>query len=126
MKQAMRKFKRGKGWARYLYILVISLYIISYIFFAKSIISLNGIETALRYILLVIFVLILLLYIFVNFTKICLKKYKHVLISSIIMIIVVVFFIFSAKVIDFLYNKISSLSKNDSLNYKKILILSVS
>ena len=123
MKQAMRKFKRGKGWARYLYILVISLYIISYIFFAKSIISLNGIETALRYILLVIFVLILLLYIFVNFTKICLKKYKHVLISSIIMIIIAVFFSFSAKVIDFLYNKISSLSKNDSLNYKTNLIV---
>ncbi|MGN1379090.1 MAG: LCP family protein [Bacilli bacterium] len=123
MKQSIRKFKRGKGWARYLYILVIIAYIISYAFFAKSIISLTGIETALRYILLVIFVLIFLLYVFVNFTKICQKKYMHVLISSIIMIIMVVFFSFSAKVIDFLYNKISSLSGNDRLNYKTSLIV---
>ena len=60
----MRRFKRGKKWARFLYIFVIFAYIISYIFFVKSIISLTGIETALRYILLVIFALILLLYIF--------------------------------------------------------------
>lgn len=123
MKQSMRRFKRGKKWARFLYILVIFAYIISYIFFVKSIISLTGIETALRYILLVIFALILLLYIFANFTKICQKKYIHVLVSSLIIIILVIFFSFSSKVIDFLYNKISSLSEINGLNYKSSLVV---
>ena len=41
MKQSMRRFKRGKKWARFLYIFVIFAYIISYIFFVKSIISLS-------------------------------------------------------------------------------------
>lgn len=122
MKQLKRKFHRSKLWARVLYFGVIIAYIISFVFFAKSIISLTGIETVIRYIVLVLFALYLILYIIINLFKLVLRKYTHLIITSIISIILIVVFCFGSTVINFIYGKIGSLSSKNNVNYKTYLV----
>lgn len=122
MKHQSRKFKKAKGWAKLLYMLVIMAYIISYVFFAKSIISLTGIETVLRYVALVIFLVIGLLYAFINYNKICDKKYTHLLVTTILCIILIIIFSLGSNVIDFLYSKISSFNKGNNYVAKSVLV----
>ena len=93
MKHLKRKFKRSKPIARIVYFLVIIIYIISYAFFVKSIVSLTGIETLLRYILLILFALYIIMYAFINFFKLCVRKYKHFIITSVISVILIIIFI---------------------------------
>lgn len=122
MKQLKRKFKRSKPIAKIIYFLIIIAYIISYAFFVKSVIALTGIETLIRYILLVIFALYIILYIFINFFKLCLRKYKHLIISSIISIILIIAFIFSSSIIDLLLGKLSSLTSSNNTKYTTYLV----
>ena len=120
MKLLKRKFKRSKPIARIVYFLVIIIYIISYAFFVKSIVSLTGIETLLRYILLILFALYIIMYAFINFFKLCVRKYKHFIITSVISAILIIIFIFSSSIIDLLLGKISSLTNSNNSNIQHI------
>ena len=122
MKHLTRKFKRSKPIARIVYFLVIIIYIISYAFFVKSIVSLTGIETLLRYILLILFALYIIMYAFINFFKLCVRKYKHFIITSVISVILIIIFIFSSSIIDLLLGKISSLTNSNNSKYTTYLV----
>ena len=122
MKHLKRKFKRSKPIARIVYFLVIIIYIISYAFFVKSIVSLTGIETLLRYILLILFALYIIMYAFINFFKLCVRKYKHFIITSLISVILIIIFIFSSSIIDLLLGKISSLTNSNNSKYTTYLV----
>ena len=122
MKHLKRKFKRSKPVARIIYFLVIIAYIISYAFFVKSIVSLTGIETVIRYILLILFALYIIMYAFINFFKLCVRKYKHLIITSIISVILIIVFIFSSSIIDLLLGKISSLTNSSDSKYTTYLV----
>lgn len=122
MKHLKRKFKRSKPIARIVYFLVITIYIISYAFFVKSIVSLTGIETLLRYILLILFALYIIMYAFINFFKLCVRKYKHFIITSVISAILIIIFIFSSSIIDLLLGKISSLTNSNNSKYTTYLV----
>ena len=122
MKHLKRKFKRSKPIARIVYFLVITIYIISYAFFVKSIVSLTGIETLLRYILLILFALYIIMYAFINFFKLCVRKYKHFIITSVISVILIIIFIFSSSIIDLLLGKISSLTNSNNSKYTTYLV----
>ena len=122
MKLLKRKFKRSKPLARIVYFLVITIYIISYAFFVKSIVSLTGIETLLRYILLILFALYIIMYAFINFFKLCVRKYKHFIITSVISVILIIIFIFSSSIIDLLLGKISSLTNSNNSKYTTYLV----
>lgn len=122
MKQLKRKFKRSKPIARILYFTVIVLYLITYALFAKSLISLKGIETVIRYVVLILFALFIISYIFINFLKLCVRKYKHLIITSVIGIILIIVFAFSSSIIDFIYSKLSGLTTSDSVKYKTYLV----
>ena len=122
MKHLKRKFKRSKPIARIVYFLVIIIYIISYAFFVKSIVSLTGIETLLRYILLILFALYIIMYAFINFFKLCVRKYKHFIITSVISVILIIIFIFSSSIIDLLLGKISSLTNSNNSKYTTYLV----
>ena len=121
-KNLKRKFKRSKPIARIVYFLVITIYIISYAFFVKSIVSLTGIETLLRYILLILFALYIIMYAFINFFKLCVRKYKHFIITSVISVILIIIFIFSSSIIDLLLGKISSLTNSNNSKYTTYLV----
>ena len=122
MKHLKRKFKRSKPIARIVYFLVIIIYIISYAFFVKSIVSLTGIETLLRYILLILFALYIIMYAFINLFKLCVRKYKHFIITSVISVILIIIFIFSSSIIDLLLGKISSLTNSNNSKYTTYLV----
>ena len=122
MKHLKRKFKRSKPIARILYFTVIVLYLITYALFAKSLISLKGIETVIRYVVLILFALYIISYIFINFLKLCVRKYKHLIITSVIGIILIIVFAFSSSIIDFIYSKLSGLTTSDSVKYKTYLV----
>lgn len=122
MKHLKRKFKRSKPIARILYFTVIVLYLITYALFAKSLISLKGIETVIRYVVLILFALYIISYVFINFLKLCVRKYKHLIITSVIGIILIIVFAFSSSIIDFIYSKLSGLTTSDSVKYKTYLV----
>ena len=54
MKRILRRLKRSSKVARVTYTLLSLAYLVSFIFFAKSVIGLTGIETFIRYLILVL------------------------------------------------------------------------
>ena len=98
MKHLKRKFKRSKPIAK------------------------TGIETLLRYILLILFALYIIMYAFINFFKLCVRKYKHFIITSVISVILIIIFIFSSSIIDLLLGKISSLTNSNNSKYTTYLV----
>ena len=122
MKKVFRKLKRSKGIYRYLYYLIGILYIISLFFFVKSLLSLTGIETAIRIIFIIFFILYLILYLFINLLNLLKRKYKGVVITSIISFIFIIIFIIASYYINMIYNNLSNMTDDENLVYTSLLI----
>lgn len=122
MKKVFRKLKRSKGIYRYLYYLIGIFYIISLFFFVKSLISLKGIETAIRIIFIIFFILYLILYLFINLLNLLRRKYKIVVITSVISIIFISIFCVGSYYINMIYNNLSNMTDDENLVYTSLLI----
>ena len=122
MKKVFRKLKRSKGIYRYLYYLIGILYIISLFFFVKSLLSLTGIETAIRIIFIIFFILYLILYLFINLLNLLKRKYKVVVITSIIAFIFIIIFGIASYYINIIYNNLSNMTDDENLVYTSLLI----
>ena len=122
MKKVLRKLKRSKGIYRYLYYIIGILYIISLFFFVKSLLSLKGIETAIRIIFIIFFILYLILYLFINLLNLLRRKYKGVVITSIISVIFIVIFCVGSYYINMIYNNLSNMTDDENLVYTSLLI----
>lgn len=122
MKKVLRKLKRSKGIYRYLYYIIGILYIISLFFFVKSLLNLKGIETAIRIIFIIFFILYLILYLFINLLNLLRRKYKGVVITSIISVIFIVIFCVGSYYINMIYNNLSNMTDDENLVYTSLLI----
>ena len=122
MNKVIRKLKRSKKVYRYLYYLIGIIYIIAFFFFMKSLLSLKGIETTIRIIFIVFFILYLILYLFINLLNLLRRKYKMVVITSIISIIFIGIFVVESYYIDMIYNNLDNMTDDENLVYTSLLI----
>ena len=122
MKRLFRKFKRTNKVARIIYFVTILAYIISFIFFAKSIISLVGTETLIRYVILIFFLGYLLFYIYRGLLNLFNKKYWRLYLLSLLSLVFIILFCIGSYFIDLFYNKLSDFNENDQVMYTSYLI----
>lgn len=122
MKRIMRKLKRTNKFARITYFILMIAYLISFIFFAKSVISLAGIETLLRYVALILLLGYFLVYMYFGLCKLLTKKYAGFYLLSIISLILVIIFSVGAYFIDAIYGKLSDFNENEKVMYTSYLI----
>ena len=91
-------------------------------FFVKSLLNLKGIETTIRIIFIIFFILYLILYIFINLLNLLRRKYKGVVITSIISFIFIVIFSVGSYYINMIYNNLSNMTDDENLVYTSLLI----
>ena len=122
MKKMLKKIKKAKKPFKITYLLLIIGYLISYIFFTKSLLSLVGIENLIRYLIITILGLWFLLYVFLSprlFDK--LKKKTFILISIITFILIPIFG-FASYYIDKMYNKLENFTLKETSTYTSVLL----
>ncbi|MDE6284355.1 MAG: LCP family protein [Bacilli bacterium] len=122
MKKIIRRLKKTRPIIRYIYYILILAYLISFIFFAKSIIGLTGIETLLRYIVLFLFIVYWLLYIMWNLINIVSRKAKPFILTSLLTLVFIVLFSVGSYFINFVYQSIDAMGENENVEYKTYLI----
>lgn len=118
----LKKIKKAKKPFKITYLLLIIGYLISYIFFTKSLLSLVGIENLIRYLIITILGLWFLLYVFLSprlFDK--LKKKTFILISIITFILIPIFG-FASYYIDKMYNKLENFTLKETSTYTSVLL----
>lgn len=122
MKKVIKKLKRSKKILRIIYYLTIILYIVGLCLFTKSILSLSGIETLLRIIVITIFIFYLLIYIFINLLNLLRRKYKVLIVTSFISLLFTTIFFVGSYYINFVYDNINNMQENEKLVYRTYLI----
>lgn len=116
----MKKRKLNKNLL--FFILVLTAYLISLIFFTSSILSLTGIETYIRVFILTCLYLFFAMYFVAGFIFIVAKKKKLFTTISIIMMIFVPIFSIGSYYINKTFNKIENINK-DKITYSTSLIV---
>ncbi|MBE6155622.1 MAG: LytR family transcriptional regulator [Firmicutes bacterium] len=122
MKKIIRKLKRTNRFARYTYYLLSVLYLISYVLFAKNIISLVGIETFIRYLALFFFGSYFLIYVYFGLYNLLTKKHLKLYLLSTLSFVFIVLFIIGAFFLDLIYNKLASFNENEKVIYTSYLV----
>ncbi len=122
MNKLLKRFKKGKLFARLLFFLIGICYLVGFIFFTKNIVSLTSVETLIRYIAIGLFLLYFIFYLFYSLVKIGNKKYAGFYINSLISIIFIVIFFFSSKIIGIGLDMLSGLLDSDKITYTSNLI----
>lgn len=122
MKRIFRRLRRANRFSRLLFFILSLAYIVSFVFFAKSIIGLNNIETLLRYIGLVLCVLYFFFYVCYSFSKLIKRRYAKFYLLSLLTTLIIVIFILCAFFIDLIIGKIGSFTEKDKILYTTYLI----
>ncbi len=110
-----KKLKKRSKAQRFFYLITLLGYIISYAFFAKSILDLTRIETTIRIILLIFFLGILLIYFLGALLSILAKKKKTFIVLTIITFLFIPIFSIGSYFINTTLNKLNAASKEEIL-----------
>ena len=105
MKILFRKLKRTNKVALCVFIVTLLAYITGYILFSKSLLSLSGIETLLRIIVIILFGGWLIGYLLTGLVKLIKRRYKAFIIMTVFSILFSFVFYFGSYYIDFFYEK---------------------
>lgn len=122
MNKFFRKLKKSNRVLRYIYYIVSIVYIVTLFFFIKSLLSLSGIETVLRIVFIVFFILYIVLYCFWNLLNLLRRKYKTLIITSIVSVIFIIIFCVGSYYINMVYSNIDNITEADRLVYTSYLI----
>ena len=122
MNKFFRKLKKSNRVFRYTYYIINIVYIISLFFFIKSLLNLAGIETVLRIVFMIFFILYIIVYAFWNLLNLLRRKYKALIITSIISIIFIIIFGIGSYYINMVYSNINNITEDDRLMYTTYLI----
>ncbi|MBE6160876.1 MAG: PASTA domain-containing protein [Firmicutes bacterium] len=122
MKVLLHKLKKCNKILLSLFIITFILYTTSLVFIFKSILSLEGIETVLRIIFIVIFSLWLIIYLIWNLVNLILKRNKTIIITTILTIIISGGFIYASLIINKLYGSITNMAEAKYTVYTTNLI----
>lgn len=118
----IKKLKRSNKALRLIYYLTNITYLIGLILFIKSILSLTGVETLLRIVVIVLFVLYLLFYSFWNLLNLLQRKYKGLIITTLISILLTVIFFVGSYYINYIYKNLDGMQENEKIIYTTYLI----
>lgn len=121
-KKMTHKLKKSNPTLRIIYYLIITAYIISLFFFIKSLLALKGIETVLRTIFIIFFIIYLIIYSFMNLLNLLQRKYKGLIITSIISLIFIMIFSVGSYYINYIYDNLNNMTEERELLYKSYLI----
>ncbi len=122
MKILFRKLKRTNKIALSMFILILLTYTVGFILFSKSLLSLNGIETILRIIVILFFGGWLFTYLLTSLVKLIKRRYKSFIVMTIFSIIFSLVFYFGAYYINFFYDKLGGFSESSKVTYTSYLI----
>lgn len=122
MNKMIKKLKRSNKALRLIYYLTNITYLIGLILFIKSILSLTGVETLLRIVVIVLFVLYLLFYSFCNLLNLLQRKYKGLIITTLISILLTTIFFVGSYYINYIYKNLDGMQENKELIYTTYLI----
>ena len=122
MNKMIKKLKRSNKALRLIYYLTNITYLIGLILFIKSILSLTGVETLLRIVVIVLFILYLLFYSFYNLLNLLQRKYKGLIITTLISILLTVIFFVGSYYINYIYKNLDGMQENEKIIYTTYLI----
>ena len=122
MNKMIKKLKRSNKALRLIYYLTNITYLIGLILFIKSILSLTGVETLLRIVVIVLFILYLLFYLFWNLLNLLQRKYKGLIITTLISILLTVIFFVGSYYINYIYKNLDGMQENEKIIYTTYLI----
>lgn len=122
MNKMIKKLKRSNKTLRLIYYLTNITYLIGLILFIKSILSLTGVETLLRIFVIVLFILYLLFYSFCNLLNLLQRKYKGLIITTLISILLTVIFFVGSYYINYIYKNLDGMQENEKIIYTTYLI----
>ncbi len=122
MKVLFKKIKNaGKGY-NFFYFTSLILYITFYVFFFRSMLILQGIETALRIALLIFFGLFGILYLIFGLTSMITHKKKVFIPFTIFALIFTILFGISSYYINKIYNVLDNFTTSDTSTYTTVLL----
>lgn len=122
MKNFISKLKKANRIMEFFYFITILAYWISYGFFCRSILSLAGIEDALRIGLLIIMAIYGLIYTIFGCKKMFKNKKVSFIFMTILTILFAVLFSVGSYYIDWLYQKVENLTVSDTSTYTTVLL----
>lgn len=123
MKTLLNKLKKTNKIFLIICFIAFILYLISYILLIKNLMSLSGIETAIRVIVIVIFGIWLLAYFLWNLINLILKKHITIAITTAITIILAIVFSFANYYISMVYTSISNIGEKEYITYTTNLVV---
>ncbi len=123
MKTLLNKLKKTNKIFLTICFIAFILYLISYILLIKNLMSLSGIETAIRVIVIVIFGIWLLAYFLWNLINLILKKHITIAITTAITIILAIIFSFANYYISMVYTSISNIGEKEYITYTTNLVV---
>ena len=123
MKVLFNKLKKTNKIFLIIYLITFIIYLITYILLIKNLMSLSGIETAIRIIVIVIFGIWLLVYFLWNLINLKLKKFIKLSITTAITIIFAIVFSFANYYINMLYSGISNIGEKEYIVYTTNLVV---
>lgn len=123
MKILFNKLKKTNKIFLIIYIIAFILYLISYILLIKNLMSLSGIETAIRISVIIVFGLWLLTYFLWNLINLILKKHITIAITTAITIILAIIFSFANYYISMVYTSISNIGEKEYITYTTNLVV---
>ena len=123
MNKMLRKLKKSKKAYRVIYYIINILYLVTLVLFIKNILSLKGIETFIRVIVIIFFILYFFIYSFWNLLNLLRRKYKGLIITSIITLLFIIVFSVSSYYINFVYSNINGMKEKKEVIYNSYLIV---
>lgn len=123
MNKMLRKLKKSKKAYRVIYYIINIFYLVTLVLFIKNILSLKGIETFIRVIVIIFFILYFFIYSFWNLLNLLRRKYKGLIITSIITLLFIMFFSVSSYYINFVYSNINGMKEKNEVIYNSYLIV---
>ena len=123
MKVLFNKLKKTNKIFLIIYLITLIAYTVTYILLIKNLMSLTGIETAIRIILIIIFGIWLVAYFLWNLINLILKRWITIAITTTITIIFAIVFSFANYYISILYNGISNIGEKEYIIYTSNLVV---
>lgn len=122
MKVFFNKLKRANIVMKIFYFITMIGYWVTYVFFTKSLLSLAGIETVIRFLLIGLFAIFGIIYTIFGLVKMFQNKKVGFIILTVFTLIFAVIFGFGSYYIDRLYGKLENFTTSDTSTYTTVLL----
>ena len=122
MKVLFRKLKHASMGYKFFYFTGLTLYIVFYVFFLRSILKLTGIETFIRILVLIFFGIFGILYMIFGLASMFERKKKVFIPFTIFVFIFIIIFGVGSYYINRIYNVLDNFTKSDTSTYTTVLL----